>query len=411
MKRSMKKFCWSTFRMKYFWLWHNVSVLRRLLLTLALLSVLLLTLSILMTNRRENMKLRIKMSIDNIILRSPPRNKLILFYTPMFGEKPWDMFGLFDNYKTQCGCSMKNCAMTYNNTLFKQSDAVIFHGRDLPPTDELLALNRRRPDRQLWVYFIMENPSNSPLIYDLPPLFNLTSTYRVASPLRVPYNDYRALNNEEKLVARKYKNKNYAYGKNKQIGWLVSNCGAPRSHLARKSEYFGLKLHVGGKCEEYYTNKINCTHKKCLNELNEFKFIFAAENGLCKDYVTEKYWNTLYLTNTVPITLGGANYSDPRLAIPGSFINALDFASPLDLVNHLKLLDKNDELYNRYFEWKQYYTIGYSGKKHGCQDAMCELCDKLKSGVEFPAKSLYETINGRECNVTERYFFDEWLNK
>jgi glycoprotein 3-alpha-L-fucosyltransferase len=37
---------------------------------------------------------------------------------------------------------------------------------------------------------------------------------------------------------------------------------------------------------------------------------------------------------------------------PGSFIHVDDFRSPKHLAEYLQSLDKNDELYNAYFKWK-----------------------------------------------------------
>jgi galactoside alpha-1,3-fucosyltransferase 4 len=55
------------------------------------------------------------------------------------------------------------------------------------------------------------------------------------------------------------------------------------------------------------------------------------------------------------VVIGGGNYSNPDLAIPGSYINALDFKTVEKLANYLKYLDKNDQAYSKYFEWRKHY--------------------------------------------------------
>lgn len=74
--------------------------------------------------------------------------------------------------------------------------------------------------------------------------------------------------------------------------------------------------------------------------------------------------------------MGGADYK--ALAIPGSYINAMDFSSLKKLAEYLMFLDQNDDEYNKYFEWKKRYKVG------GCLRArlnlanhypwMCEVC-------------------------------------
>lgn len=56
----------------------------------------------------------------------------------------------------------------------------------------------------------------------------------------------------------------------------------------------------------------------------DYKFYLSFENSICRDYVTEKFYNAL-LFKTVPIVYGGANYS--AVAPKGSYINVRDFPS------------------------------------------------------------------------------------
>ena len=76
----------------------------------------------------------------------------------------------------------------------------------------------------------------------------------------------------------------------------------------------------------------------------------------CEDYITEKYWCTPLELGLVPVVMGGADYK--ALAIPGSYINVMDFPSIKKLAEYLLFLDRNDDGYNRYFEWKKHYKVG-----------------------------------------------------
>ena len=46
--------------------------------------------------------------------------------------------------------------------------------------------------------------------------------------------------------------------------------------------------------------------KEFINLVSKYKFAISMENGICKDYITEKFWRPLAV-GTVPITLGAPN--------------------------------------------------------------------------------------------------------
>jgi len=89
-----------------------------------------------------------------------------------------------------------------------------------------------------------------------------------------------------------------------------------------------------------------------LAVLLDYKFMFAFENSIRHDYVTEKAYHGL-LSASLPVVWGAPEIADFMPGGPGSFINALDFDSPQDLFNHLIMLDQNDTAYLEYFNWRQ----------------------------------------------------------
>ena len=332
--------------------------------------------------------------------------KIILIYTSFWGAVPWDYFHEIKDYTKTCGCNFDNCELTYKKNNYDQADVVLFHACDMLSLQQLVELKKKtRPD-QYWMYVTKESPYISPPFQPVSRFFNLSMTYRYDSDFFFPYGKYKRRNPDEKNEL----DLDIAKTKSKQMAWLVSNCKARRSELANYIQNSGLTIAVGGKCASSYKTQLNCTTRDCTEELIKYKFYFSAENRLCKHYITEKYWTTPFRINALPIVLGGSNYSDPLLAVPGSFINAFDFNSPNDLVNYIKKVDQDDKLYNSYFQWKKHYKVIPENLK-GCNDAICDVCQWLKNGTKPQRSTLDGSIFGYgECDKNDNQF-EEWIRR
>ena len=151
----------------------------------------------------------------------------------------------------------------------------------------------------------------------------------------------------------KYAAYNRAKGKSRLAVWNTSDC----TNANKRSEYVTLlqryvTVDIYGECGNF-TCKSN-VGKECDAQLsNTYKFYLAFESSLCSEYITEKVWTRLE-GDIVPIVLGGAKYE--KYLPKHSYINVKDFSSPEKLATYLKRLDKNDTLYNEYFNWKKAYT-------------------------------------------------------
>ena len=68
-----------------------------------------------------------------------------------------------------------------------------------------------------------------------------------------------------------------------------------------------INVDIYGKC-----GHLNCPRSQennCWEKVDKYyHFYLAFENSICKDYVTEKFFNAME-RYVVPIVLGGANYS------------------------------------------------------------------------------------------------------
>jgi hypothetical protein len=144
--------------------------------------------------------------------------------------------------------------------------------------------------------------------------------------------------------------KNYAANKTNKVAWFVSNCEARNNRLdyaKNLSQY--IEVDIYGKCG---TKKCpRSDEDKCFRLLDtKYKFYLAFENSNCVDYITEKFYVNGLGHNILPIVMGARKEDYERSAPYKSFIHVDDFESPAELAAYLHKLDKDDALYNEYFQ-------------------------------------------------------------
>ena len=301
--------------------------------------------------------------------------QMVLIYTGFNSLFPWP--GLensqdFTRFKGQ-KCRQTNCELSYDKRDFINSKVVIFHSYNMPSRKEMFDLQQRRPKDQVWVYFTLENPIVTSYIAphknrrDLENVFNWTMNYMRDSDIYHPYGFYLPLSHNEVTPPSSI---NHAKGKRKLAVWTCSGHGRVVNERKLRVLYVRqlrkhIPIDVYGKSAIYFHQpslKEKCIKDKaygtpdCRSLLQSYKFSLAFENMNCEDYITEKYWCTPLELGLVPVVMGGADYK--ALAIPGSYINVMDFPSIKKLAEYLLFLDQNDDEYNKYFEWKKYYKVG-----------------------------------------------------
>lgn len=110
------------------------------------------------------------------------RKKVILFYTTIF-----DRITVFYPEELDC-CEPFNCEITTDRNRLLQSDAVIFHGRDLPKAK---LMPTQRTAEQRWVFYTHESPFHSKIMpSDYNSMFNWTMTYERRADIYEPYGLY-----------------------------------------------------------------------------------------------------------------------------------------------------------------------------------------------------------------------------
>ena len=208
--------------------------------------------------------------------------------------------------------------------------------------------------------------------------------YMRTADISIPYGGYLARNRTPQEI---WKHSD----KNNSVLWFVSHCDIDlrRQYAQVLSRY--VKVDVYGQC----TGKEDpCRMESdCLMEFaGKYKFYLAFENSVCKDYITEKFWEALKY-GMVPIALGASIKDYEEIAPPNSFLHVDNFTSVKELGDYLKYLDTNPDVYNSYHSWRDRYEIKetggwwwwYRGKDYesGYQGMWCKVCaaahHKLKS--------------------------------
>ncbi|XP_063696920.1 glycoprotein 3-alpha-L-fucosyltransferase A-like [Culicoides brevitarsis] len=259
--------------------------------------------------------------------------KQISFYRER--ERYWpDLF----NYGTDnfLKCKVFTCNIS---KLTSTADLVIF------TYDEPTAKSR---NDQLHMFFTMESPLHA---VRLNGPFDWISTYRRDSDIVADYGTWQYYDPNVRQLPQ---TTNYAAGKRKKVAWFVTNCRAPNNRLeiALEMQKY-IQVDIYGPCTD---SKLSCSRSReneCFEMLEkEYKFYLAFENSNCRDYMTEKVYKNALKHKVLPIVMG-ARPEDYRKYMPEhSFIHVDDFETVEDLANYLNLLDRDDNLYNSYFQWR-----------------------------------------------------------
>lgn len=201
------------------------------------------------------------------------------------------------------------------------------------------------------------------ILQRLSPFIDYFVSYRNDSDLYVPYGRIRR---RDKPLAM-HTPPPFA-NKTRTIVWMVSDC-APVSRRNRLAAEMAkhVDIDIYGACGNLTCAKsdtIACYRKFEL----KYKFYLSFENGLCRDYVTEKLFK-IAQHDLVPIVYGAADYA--TIMPPHSYIDVRNFTSVRELVKYIKQIADDEQLYNAYFDWKRTFF------SDTLIDTFCELCHFL----------------------------------
>ncbi|XP_061166159.1 alpha-(1,3)-fucosyltransferase 10-like [Saccostrea echinata] len=221
----------------------------------------------------------------------------------------------------------------------------------------------REPHHE-WALLHDESPKNNYLFSfeEVMSLFNHTSTFRRESdyPLVTQFLESSEwLTSTKHLLSVKEKRQQAEDLKLAPVIFTNSACATASDrdgYIRRLMEYipvdsYGLCLHNRDLPKHLRDSIEGMFHEDFYKLISKYKFAVAIENALCVAYVTEKLWRPLHV-GTIPIVMGSPKVKD-LLPSNRSAIIVDDYESVEDLAKYLKYLDKNDEEYEQYFEWKK----------------------------------------------------------
>ncbi|KAK3602968.1 hypothetical protein CHS0354_016777 [Potamilus streckersoni] len=294
--------------------------------------------------------------------------------------------------KNMYRCFQSNCIVTYNRSLLKESDAILFAGNIASfPRNVPLTPSERNPN-QVWIFFDVE-PAFRYFNLNFKrkewrSSFNWTMTYRLDSDIPHPYGvlltndnpperDYRAIFRAKKKFA----------------AWIVSHCNAvsKRDDFVRLLQIY-VPVDIFGHCGTKKCPKKNCRE----NVGKEYKFYLSFENSLCKDYITEKFFEYLPL-DMITVLRGHSNYND--LLPNDTYINTADFSTIQDLANFMKSLAEDEDEYILYLKSKDRY-VSKSLSWSYC-NALCDICYKLNNLDKY-RMSYNDIVTWLESNTCVR---------
>ncbi|XP_052077328.1 glycoprotein 3-alpha-L-fucosyltransferase A-like [Mytilus californianus] len=307
-------------------------------------------------------------------------NFTILMYAPPIYPK--------NHYKINFlrKCVFDNCKISFDRSLLRYSDAVIFFYKEItfkPPT---------KFPNQTWILTNFEAPNfKSPERYIKLFKFDWTMSYRQDSDVYVPYGVIKESRmNNEKNYSSIYSMKSY------DVAWIVSNCKTRSrrdEYVEKLSEYIDIDIY--GKCGWYSCRGSIFQCKKRLSE--RYKFMLAFENSLCKDYLTEKIFH-LYRDNIdiIPVVRGAPNTVEH---LPNNtFVLVSDFKSPKDLADRLKIIGGNEALYTEMLKQKDKYTAFSDPNEETGIWGVCRTCKLLNNNYQSnKTVDIERWLSGRSC--------------
>ncbi|XP_066505625.1 alpha-(1,3)-fucosyltransferase 11 [Hoplias malabaricus] len=311
-----------------------------------------------------------------------------------------NLFPHFPGDTERVDCAHSSCLVTRNRKvqLHRRTTAIIFYGTDFRAYEAPLP----RLPHQTWALFHEESPMNNYVLSHSPgiQLFNYTATFRRESdyPLTLQWLPSLSYLLTPPSVSIQDKNRWRQAGL-APVLYMQSHCDVPSDRDRYVQELMKyIQVDSYGKCLNNKplpkhledTSTATGEDREFMSFVARYKFHLAMENGLCPDYMTEKLWRPMH-QGCVPIYRGSSSVAD-WLPNAHSAVLIDNFASPQELAEFISALDKDDEEYLHYLEYKSPSKI--------TNVRLLEGLEAREWGVNDMSKPNY--LNGFECFVCDQ---------
>jgi hypothetical protein len=253
----------------------------------------------------------------------------INFYNSFFGRWP--------RVPERCEAA---CRITTGADHARDADAVVFHIPTLGPID-----GARKRDGQLWVALSMESRVMCRRLDDpgFMERFDLVMTYERSSDVWLPYFGPGTVPGLKRPVEPRTAAT--------PVVWLQSNANDRCARRTFVGELMrSVRIDSFGAVMANRPEVIPPGHAPRMALYGRYKFTLAFENSIAPDYVTEKLYEPL-TAGSVPVYRGTEDVAELAPA-RDCFIDARDFASAKELGAYLDHLDRCDDEYRSWHEWR-----------------------------------------------------------
>jgi hypothetical protein len=283
--------------------------------------------------------------MNGIIGQSTPSPRVFAFLDRVFGSRRAPPLKILI-YQRMWGAwrrpPVAGCKFMFARWRWKEADAIVFH---IPQLRSSRFPPRKLPG-QIWVAWSLESEAHYPMLArrnELRGVFDLWMTYQQDSDIWCPYLEGVDVASLQAAPGAK--------------GADVSTVAVMSSPVDQSGRTALLESLMREMPIDSY-GKIFCNRPGDMKPgragklavLSRYKFTLAFENSICRDYVTEKFFDPL-IAGSVPVYLGAPNVDE---LAPGDncYIDASRFENPRALAAYLLALAKDDEAYARYLAWK-----------------------------------------------------------
>nr|XP_046274027.1 4-galactosyl-N-acetylglucosaminide 3-alpha-L-fucosyltransferase 9-like [Scatophagus argus] len=269
--------------------------------------------------------------------------------------------------------NINGCHLTDDRSLYSKAQGVlVFHRAIQDDLSNLPTAPRTRFQR--WIWFNMDSPNNTRKIAGIEGLFNLTLSYRADADIHVRW----------KLTFKNNTDKDFVLPKKERLlCWIVDSNDLDTKSGKSYDYYRELVKHI--KVDVFHSSSDDSVKgENYFTTISSCKFYLSFEDSIYKDYITETF-NGPLAAGTVPIVLGPPRINYEDFAPGTSFIHVNDFPDAGALAEFLLKLEKDNEAYMRFFDWRQFYTARHhlTEEKYEFAYPVCQACRHVSMTREF----------------------------